>query len=183
MTGRAFPPIFTGVGHRPSFSSPAVVTAKPFRPAKPEQMLLTGRLAREAGLQFQQISRIILHGQKLYRSWSPASSKYPSREYCGSDRRQSVRSYVQLRRRREFRLHLRRRGEGLFTSFPGLDPRSSFRTGLRGIHAPRSYLNHTEHMDDNLEQVAAGLVNRDAEPYAGIRSRVSMQEVSTVPRR
>ena len=39
-------------------------------------------------------------------------------------------------------------------------PGSSSRTRLRSIHARRSYLDHTEHMDDDLEQVVAGLGQR-----------------------
>jgi hypothetical protein len=66
-----------GVGFRPALPPATARAAKAVRPAKLKQIIPASRLGRKLGLQFQQISRIILHGQKHHKLWLRQSNKYP----------------------------------------------------------------------------------------------------------
>src|SRR5215472_17010325 len=78
MTPRALP---QQIRRRPRLPPSTARALEAIRPAQLKQICPAGLLGRKPGLQFQQISRIVLHGPKHYRLWSPESSKYPSRLY------------------------------------------------------------------------------------------------------
>jgi len=73
--------------HRPEMVALATRTAKPIRPAQPEQVLPTGLLGVKPSLELAQTPRIFLHSPPYYMLGSPESSKYPPQ----SDPRRSVR--------------------------------------------------------------------------------------------
>src|SRR5262249_51694824 len=60
-------------------------------------------------------------------------------------------------RRRQFRLHLRRRSLELLRFAEGVRPSAHPRAALRGVHPPRAHLRDPPDRQHHLEQVAAGL--------------------------
>src|SRR5262249_21645813 len=75
MTPRALP---QPIRRRPRLPPATARALEAIRPAQLRQIPPAGLLGRKPGLQFQQVSRIVLHDPKHYRLWPPESSKYPS---------------------------------------------------------------------------------------------------------